>query len=202
MRLRLFILLLTLILWRPASTSAWDSFEELLATRASETPIQQNNGFSLKTNFVPWAATIANIGIEGAFAKHWSADLELWYCPWKLSEKLSLKTFAILPEFRWWPNSNLKGSFISLHFTVGWYYFRLDSNRYQDVDRPLLGAGIGYGYLLELNKNWGLEFTVGAGYINTRYNRFYNVENGALADTRVTSYWGIDRLGISLVCHL
>jgi len=32
-----------------------------------------------------------------------------------------------------------------------------------------------------------------------KYNSFYNIENGAKLDTRIKHYWGITRVGLSLV---
>lgn len=156
----------------------------------------------LKTNVLPWAIAVPNIGAEITLGKQWSASVDLWYCPWKISESHSLKTVAILPEGRWWFHTNSKGHFLNLHLTVAWYNARWNDYRYQDVDRPLLGGGIGYGYLLEFNRKWGMEFNVGVGVAQTRYNRFYNIPNGALADTRQTFYWGIDRIGVSFFLNL
>lgn len=160
------------------------------------------NVFSLKSNLLFWCADIPNLGASVSFGKHWSLNFDVLYCPWMIDDNYSLKCAMILPEIRIWPKTNLKGHFLDFHLSVGWYNLRWKDYRYQDVDRPLIGAGIGYGYHLELNKNWGLEFSIGAGYFNTRYNRFYNVKNGAVADTKESSYWGIDRVGISIVYRI
>ena len=72
-------------------------------------------------------------------------------------------------------------------------------DRYQDADRPLLGAGVSYGYLLPLGGHWAGEFTLGAGYANMKYDTYYNIDNGARIDTRTKNYWGITRMGFSIV---
>lgn len=154
--------------------------------------------FSLKTNIIPWIATVGNLGTEIKLNPHISLDLSLWWCPWKISDKYSLKTFAILPEGRWWISNDWRGHFLGLHLTAAWFNLRYNSDRYQDNKRPILGAGFSYGYYFEFNKNWGLELMIGAGYLNMSYDRFYNISNGALIDKRTTSYWGIDRIGITL----
>lgn len=155
--------------------------------------------WSLKTNGLIWLATIPNITGEVRVSDHVALDLGLWWCPWRISDKRSLKIFSILPEGRWWLNKEGTGHYFDLHLTCAWFNLRWGASRYQDVSRPLLGAGIGYGYRFRFNENWGLELSVGAGYMNMRYNTFYNIANGALIDTRQTSYWGIDRAGVSLV---
>ena len=198
----MFPLLLTLVMAAtdtvPTTTMAESA--TFLEMKAPET--SQPNTFSLNTNIIPWIATIPNVGGSFSFDRHWSVNLDLWYCPWIITSKYSLKCGFILPEVRWWPDTNRKGHFFNVHLSFGWYNLRFGSYRYQDAHRPLLGAGIGYGYLLELGRNWGIEFSVGAGFVNTKYDRFYNIRNGAVADTRVTNYFGIDRLGISFVYRI
>lgn len=159
----------------------------------------------VKSNLLPWVATIPNLGGEVTIGSKWSVTFEMMYCPWKLSDKFSVKTVALLPEGRWWLKSNDRGSFFDIHLNLAWYNVRANSYRYQDSQRPLLGAGIGYGYRLPIARHWAFEFEIGAGMANTRYDRYYNVANGALKDTRVSTYWGIDRLGISVsyyICDL
>lgn len=156
-------------------------------------------GYYVKSNLIPWAATIANIKGEISFGHKWSIDLGLWYCPWIVSQKHSLKTLCILPEGRWWLKDNRYGHFLNFHLTASWFNLRFGDYRYQDTNRPAFGAGIGYGYKLMFNDNWGMEFTIGAGFLSLKYDRYYNILNGAKIDTRITSYWGIDRLAVSFV---
>ena len=156
----------------------------------------------LKSNILPWIIAIPNLGAEFCIGEKWSALIDVWYCPWKISNRYSVKTVTILPEARWWLKSNRKGSFLNFHLNIAWFNVRANAYRYQDARRPLLGAGIGYGYRLELGRKWGLEFEIGAGMANMRYDTFYNIENGALKDTRVSTYWGIDRAAISFTYYL
>lgn len=164
-----------------------------------------SQGLMLKSNILPWGVAIPNIGAEYLIGDKWSATLDLWFCPWKISDKFSVKTVAILPECRWWLKTNRKGSYFNVHLNVAWFNVRAGDYRYQDRDRPLLGGGIGYGYRLELNHRWSFDFEVGAGVANAKYDRFYNIPNGALSDTRVSTYWGIDRVGVTVsyfICDL
>ena len=88
---------------------------------------------------------------------------------------------------------------VGLHAHVGWFNVKWNRDRYQDADRPLLGAGVSYGYLLPLGGHWAGEFTLGAGYANMKYDTYYNIDNGARIDTRTKNYWGITRMGLSIV---
>ncbi|MCH5229615.1 MAG: DUF3575 domain-containing protein [Muribaculaceae bacterium] len=160
------------------------------------------SGVLLKSNILPWSIAIPNLGAEYLINKKWSLALDLWFCPWKISDSFSVKCAAILPEARWWLKNTGKGSFFNLHLNVAWFNVRANHIRYQDTSRPLLGGGIGYGYRLLINRHWGFEFEIGAGVANMKYNRFYNVKNGALIDTRTTTYFGIDRACISVTYFL
>lgn len=173
-----------------------DSFP-VVAPQGSDNP-----KLRLKTDLLPWLVTIPNLGAEYVINDKWSAVLDVWFCPWKLSDKFSVKTVAIFPEGRWWLKSSRKGSFFNVHLNVAWYNVRANDYRYQDTTRPLLGGGVGYGYRLELNRHWGFEFEIGAGMASMKYDRYYNVKNGALKDKKITTYWGIDRASVSLTYYL
>ncbi len=157
---------------------------------------------AVKTDIVPWAATIMNLEGELQLSPHISATLPIWWCPWKISESHSLKILALLPEGRWWIKAPGVGHFFGLHFSAAWFNLRHGSTRYQDSGRPLLGGGISYGYSVPLAPLWSLQLEIGAGFASMQYERFYNIPNGARIDTRRTSYWGIDRLGVSITYNL
>ena len=172
-------------------------------TVAPQTSLYQE--LRIKSNLLPWVLTVPNLGIEYVIGDRWSVGVDAWFCPWKASEKYSVKTVAVFPEGRWWVKTTKKGSFLNIHLSAAWFNVRFKDYRYQDFSRPLLGAGIGYGYRVELSKHWGFEFEIGAGMVNFKYERYYNVPNGALKDTRMSTYWGIDRLSLSFsysICDL
>lgn len=153
----------------------------------------------LKTNLAAWAGTIMNVAADVQVGRHWSVELPVLWCPWFVGSEHAVKTFTVQPEARYWLSKPGAGHFFGLHAHVGWFNVKWNRDRYQDTDRPLLGAGISYGYLLPFNEHWAGEFTLGAGYANMRYDTFYNIDNGARIDTRTKNYWGITRVGISVV---
>lgn len=154
---------------------------------------------AVKTNLAAWAGTIMNLAADVQVSEHFSVELPVLWCPWYVSDKHAVKTFTIQPEARYWLSKPGKGHFFSVHAHVGWFNVKWNRDRYQDTDRPLLGAGISYGYLLPFNAHWAGEFTLGAGYANMRYDTYYNIDNGARIDTRTKNYWGITRVGLSVV---
>lgn len=162
-------------------------------------PQTSSRYLAVKTNLAAWAGTIMNLAADVQVARHWSVELPVLWCPWYVSDKHAVKTFTIQPEARYWLSKPGAGHFFGVHAHVGWFNVKWNRDRYQDTDRPLLGAGISYGYLLPFNAHWAGEFTLGAGYANMRYDTYYNMDNGARIDTRTKNYWGITRVGLSVV---
>lgn len=154
---------------------------------------------AVKTNLAAWAGTIMNLAVDVQVSEHFSVELPVLWCPWYVSSEHAIKTFTVQPEARYWLSKPGKGHFFGVHAHVGWFNVKWNRDRYQDTERPLLGAGISYGYLLPFNEHWAGEFTLGAGYANMRYDTWYNIDNGARIDTRTKNYWGITRVGLSVV---
>ena len=154
---------------------------------------------AVKTNLAAWAGTIMNLAADVQVSEHFSVELPVLWCPWHVSSKHAVKTFTIQPEGRYWLARPGKGHFFGVHAHIGWFNVKWNRDRYQDTSRPLLGAGISYGYLLPLGEHWAGEFTLGAGYANMKYDTYYNIGNGARIDTRTKNYWGITRVGVSVV---
>lgn len=154
---------------------------------------------AVKTNLAAWAGTIMNLAADVQVSEHISVELPVLWCPWYVSDKHAVKTFTIQPEGRYWLARPGEGHFFGVHAHIGWFNVKWNRDRYQDTSRPLLGAGISYGYLLPLGEHWAGEFTLGAGYANMKYDTYYNIGNGARIDTRTKNYWGITRVGISVV---
>ena len=81
---------------------------------------------------------------------------------------------------------------------VAGFNIQLGDKRYQDPNRALWGVGVSYGYAMPLGKdtNWGVEFTVGLGYMNVVYDIYEGVENGKYLRTQRMNYWGPTRVGV------
>lgn len=188
----------------PEIKSAPQQATELTETNevkeAAESSVTPARYIAVKTNLAYQAALVNNLTFEIQCSKHVSVELPVIWSLSEFNEKHAIRTFALQPEARWWLSEAGQGHFIGLHAHVAWFNVKWKNNRYQDVERPLLGAGISYGYSLPLSKHWGAEFTLGAGYANIKYDTYYNIDNGALFSTDDSkNYWGITRVGLSLV---
>lgn len=158
---------------------------------------------ALKTNVAFDAIGVLNLAYEVQLHRKMTLDLPVMWSLWDAQREHALRVIALQPELRWWTGSEVgRGHFLGLHAHAAWFNFKWEDNRYQDAGRPLLGAGLSYGYKLPLGQHWGAEFNVGVGYANLKYNTYYNIENGALINTRIRHYWGLTRLGLSLVYRL
>lgn len=155
----------------------------------------------VKTNALVLFAGVANAGVEARIGKHFSIDFPVIYSPYTIKNNYRLRALAFQPEFRFWFKGYTEGHFLGLTGNFAWFNIALsNNNRYQDsADRPLMGAGISYGYSWKILPSLSLEFTIGAGYANIHYDVFYNVENGIQYNSGVKNYWGLTKAGISVV---
>lgn len=154
---------------------------------------------ALKTNVPFQALSMHNLAVEVQVHEHVTVDFPVTWSISDIEREHAIRGMAFQPEGRWWLDSAGTGHFFGVHFHAAWFNMKWEENRYQTEHRPLLGAGISYGYKLPISTHWGAEFNLGAGYANVKYNTYYNIENGAMLNKRIRHYWGITRAGISLV---
>lgn len=154
---------------------------------------------AVKTNLPMAAVAIPNLVVEVQLHKHITVDFPVMWSISDIEREHAIRGIAFQPEGRWWIEEAGKGHFFGVHAHFAWFNAKWKDNRYQTEKLPLMGAGISYGYKLPISSHWGAEFNLGAGYARMEYNTYYNIENGAWINKRVRNYWGITRLGLSLV---
>lgn len=199
-----FVTALSLVfLFRPFSVSAQSSvsMDRSVPCVLSESS-PKSHPVSLKLNVLPLAAAVPAIGLEFEVMPHWSVNIPVMYSPYFISDKKGIRILSCQPELRRWLRKFGAGHFFGIHLSVASYNIRHGKYRYQDNRIPAIGAGVSYGYVLKLYKSFSAEFSLGAGYINTKYDRFLNMWNGKYVDTRKTSYFGIDNASISIIYSL
>ena len=187
------------------------SFEILVLTDTeasveSETSITKSNQtsfiprFAVKTNVAYLAATVANLGFEYGFGKHYSIDFPVIYSPYVIKRDYRLQFLAIQPEFRYWLEQPFKGHFFGTHLNIGAFNIAVDNKTRYQSPHGYYGLGFSYGYMLPLSPHFRAEFTIGAGYIHTKYDTYYNIPNGARSATDILyNYFGLTKVGVSLV---
>ena len=183
----------------PAETDAAAATEK---SRMKREEFWETSKIWLKTNIPYWGLVVPNIAAEVRLADHWSLDIPVFYSPFTVANSYRFRVFAMQPSIRYWLKPEMKGHFFGVHLTGGSFNIAVDNKfRYQDTD-GVWGAGIDYGYALKFSRHWGMEFNIGVGYLWTKYQTFYNVENGAPFSTDTKNYFGITRVGISLIYKL
>lgn len=156
---------------------------------------------NIKINALEAATLLSNFGMEFRITPRLSFDVMGHYSPYDyFNEARKVRIFAIQPEVRYWFGESLvKGHFVGVHVPVSGFNVQLnDDYRYQDPNRALWGVGVSYGYAMPLGKKqkWGVEFTIGVGYMNIVYDVYEGVHNGKLLRTESQHYFGPTRLGI------
>ena len=165
----------------------------------------------VKTNLLALALLDANLAVEFEMGRHLSFSLPVYYsaADW-FSVKNKFRVFGTQPELRFWFRDDFSGPFLAAHGTYGWYNVAIASStyRYQDRDArtPAYGAGANVGWKFRLDRNgadrWGLELSLGGGWLHLDYDLFYNVENGRYSSSAVKDYYGPDHAAVTLTYRI
>ena len=157
----------------------------------------------IKANAVGYALGVANIAAEYYFAENWSINLPFYYSGLDyFKNTLKFRVCTIQPEVRYHIPS-VDGFFVGAHLGLGWFNMALDGKyRVQDADgkRPAIGGGLGLGYKMQFKKtpNWGVEFSIGGGVYDVKYDLLYNEANGPYAKKGIhNTFFGIDNAAVS-----
>lgn len=166
-------------------------------------PLKRKGDLYIKANAIGYAMAAANIAVEYHFAEDWSICLPFYYSGVDyFKNTLKFRVCTLQPEVRY-HIPGVEGMFVGAHLGVGWFNMALDGNyRIQDSagKRPAWGGGLGLGYRMPFRKapRWGIEFSLGAGVYDVRYDKFYNVHNGAYAGRNIHKvFFGIDNAAVS-----
>lgn len=200
-----------------SSTTYYHRDDTVLDTEKPETPASYSyiptenlyHGYrpkaAVKTNALWWATTSPNAAVEFSFARKWSADISLVYNPWKLDNVRSRRFWLVQPEARYWFCNVFEKHFLGVHAIGGGYTVgHLDlpfagELRDHHYDGFMYGAGIAWGYHLPVGKRWGVEFTLGAGWIHFEYDKLRCGECYENLGRYKRDYFGPTKAGISLL---
>lgn len=158
--------------------------------------------FAIKTNLLELAAGVANVGLEVRLGRKLSLDIPFTYSPYTISSDYRIRVMMLRPELRYWFRDTFDGHFVGVHGIGGAYNVSVNSDTRYQSNRMAYGVGLSYGYAFRLSKHWGVELSLGAGYVNTSYDCYYNVPNGMLYDSRNKHYWGVTRASVGIVYQI
>ena len=159
--------------------------------------------FKVKTNALGWGFLMTNAAFEIDIIKNLSFAIPVYYSGWDyFVSTAKFRTVMIQPEIRYYiPKTN--GLYVGAHFGLGYWNIAYGGDwRYQDHkgESPAIGGGLGLGYAMQFKKNprWGMEFALGAGAYDTKYDVFYNEENGPYHKVNQrNTFIGIDNASVS-----
>ena len=156
---------------------------------------------NIKTNALQVLALNANLGMEFRLTPWLSLDILGTYSPYDyFRPDRKFRVLAVQPELRYWFGESLvRGHFVGVHAPVAGFNVQVDDEfRYQDPNRVTWGVGVSYGYALPLGKSekWGVEFTIGFGYMNVVYDVYEGCHNGKYLRTLGRHCFGLTRLGV------
>ena len=155
----------------------------------------QEQTIGIKTNVLYWGAITPNLGVEYAFARQWSLNVDGMYAPWTFKDNKKYLAWGIQPELRLWCCEAMTRHYVGLHyhyarFNIGQQDFRRDGH--------LMGAGLSYGYIWVIDSRWNIDFNIGLGYARLNYDK-YRQKCGQLEEHRERNYWGPTKAGVTFV---
>ena len=158
---------------------------------------------ALKTNALWWGLGALNAEGEIRLARKWTADLSFAYSPWESGEK-KRRFWIIQPEARYWLCNAFEKHSVGVHAIYGKYkighlnlpFPTLLEDDY--LDGALFGAGISYGYHMPLGKRWGMELSLGLGFLNLKYDQYSEGLDAGITKTDSRYYFGPTKVGISV----
>ena len=172
----------------------------------------------VKTNALYWATATPNVGFEFAMGNRWTFEIAGGYNPWTLNveDNVKAKHFLITPEFRYWFCESFQGHFIGIsgkytQFNVGGIYVpkvfhKVESSGYflNDLlnarsEGWAVGAGLTYGYAWPISRRWNMEFTIGAGWWYTQYDRYESRKCGLFQKSVNQHAIGLTDIGLSFI---
>ncbi len=151
---------------------------------------------ALSTNLLYWLTATPNVGAEWATSDRFSLALSFGYNAFNFPNHNNSKGipanpkihhWSVMPEGRWWLRHKFSGSYLGLHllggqFNAGGLRFPkfLADHRYEGY---ALGAGLSYGYVFSLGRDWRMGASLGLGWLYLNYDKY----NCGSCGTRVSS---------------
>lgn len=162
---------------------------------------------AVKSDLLSGVLTSPNLGVEVALSPRYSAELSAHYNGINLNGDKRWKHWFVQPELRYWMCQPFGGHFLGMHALYGWYNAggvklpfgllpEIENERYEG---SFLGVGISYGYHFILSPRWGLETSIGVGYVRTSYESFRCIHCGEQTGSGSRNYMGPTKVAVSLI---
>lgn len=170
----------------------------------------------IETNALYLATSTPNIGLTFRLSNHSSLSLLGGYNPWEFNSnrtnsldnkiKPKIKHWLVKPEYKYWFCKTYEQFYLGIHALYGDYDIEgisllsknLKNARY---DGYTVGGGLSMGYQWALGKHWGLETSVGFGYLYLKFSKYEAGSLGKELVEKVKNYVGPTGAAISFIYY-
>lgn len=153
-----------------------------------------------KSNLIYDAMLAPSLEIEYVIDDHWSAAVETSIAWWHNSHKHWYYQIAtLIPEVRYRINARKPGHYhtVGLFGGAGWYDLEYKKTGYKG---ELWMAGVSYSYTIPINRQLGLEFGAGLGFMSAKHEEYLPIDGHYVyQQTSRTSFFGPLRLKCALL---
>ncbi|MBD5232861.1 MAG: DUF3575 domain-containing protein [Bacteroidales bacterium] len=166
---------------------------------------------TFNTNLLYWLTATPNLEADFSVSNHVSISASGGYNAFNFPNYIAengadanpkLHHWAVRGEGRYWFDRTFRGVYLGIHafggqFNAGGLRFPafLRDYRYEGHGA---GAGVSVGYRLSLGRRWGIEASLGAGYINLHYTKYDCGSCGHRLRTRSRNLFGPTKAAISV----
>jgi hypothetical protein len=153
---------------------------------------------SIRTNLLYWLAGTPNIGIEYKPTESFGILVNGAWSHWIWSsEDKHHRTWLVSPEVRYYLGAN-KNWFLGAEGHLGEFNFKFKETGYQG---DLIGGGITGGYKWKLSRVFDLDFSLGLGYTQLKYDTYYHSNNVMVKKEAglTKDFFGPTQAGVSLI---
>ena len=163
------------------------------------------------TNTLYWLSATPNAGVEWAASERFSLALSFGYNAYNFPNRTNsagnpanpkLHHWSAMPEGRLWLRHTFEGSYFGLHLLGGQFnagglpfprFFR--DHRYEGY---ALGAGLSYGYVWRLGRDWRIGASAGLGWIRLDYDKYNCGSCGTRLGHRVRNLAGVTKAALTI----
>lgn len=176
------------------------------------TKIVSAQQMAVKTNTLYLASTTPNIGMEFRFSKKTTLSLVGGYNPFNFKNRVredgvnlnpKIRHWMVTPEFKYWFCRSFERGYLGLHGLYGEYNVSgisfVKALKDHRTRGNLYGGGLSWGYQWNMGKRWGLETSLGAGYLYMHYKKYDCGDCGDYLGEYKRDYLGPTKAAVSLI---
>ena len=159
----------------------------------------------IKSNIPYWATATPNAALELGLSKKLTLDIAYGVNPFTFKEGRTWKHWLAQTEVRYWPYKCFSEHFLGLHVGASEYSLNkikiptvTDARNFRYEGWAFMG-GISYGYSWTLGEHWNVEATLGLGLMYIDYNKYECAECGRQLEEDNKLFFAPTRAAINIV---